>query len=250
MRTEYAQEAYTAYRTETVPETRTRNVTTYKTIHEQETRTRCVTKYEKHCEPRTTCKQVWHSVPVTVMKTRTVDKGHWECQCVEAGPSLCDRLKAMCGKKDDCCCECPRYETKKVWIPCKVCEEYPCTTYEKKCEIVHNTEMVTVCHPVTHQETYTVCVPKCIPETHCETYTVNTCRSVPYTAYRCVAKCVPHCETVTCTRMVCRTKTIEVPVETCASSCDCTPSCGCEEACCAESCKKKHGLFGRLFGGQ
>jgi hypothetical protein len=198
MRQECRQEKYTAYRCESycVPEQRT--CTTYKRVCETtmvpktvcckvpcwEDRVEMCTRMVKQC--------------VTEYRTKCVDNGHWETQCVPAGPGLFDRL---CGK-NDCCDSCPRYKSKKVWVSCK----------QTVCEPVTRTKCVRECYPVCKKvctyktEVKTVMTPcttwKCVPE--CSTVTVNVTktRMVPYEACRMVSVCVPHCETVTLCRMV------------------------------------------------
>src|SRR5262249_348369 len=118
---EYKQEKYTAFKCECVPEKRTCT----KTVYEKVPEVKCVT--------RIVCEKVWCEEERTVMEKRTVckpvekcerkcvDKGHWECRCVECKPSCLERLREACKKKDCCdpcnpcntCCEtkCPKYKT-------------------------------------------------------------------------------------------------------------------------------------------
>jgi len=129
-RTECREEAYTAYRCETFTETKPCTRTVYKKVCEtvMETRTHCVRV--PVVEQRTCYKTVWKSVPVTETRKVMVDRGHYECQTCPAQPSILDRL---CHKKNDCCDPCPKMVTKKVWVPCMVCEEKCVTTCKRVC---------------------------------------------------------------------------------------------------------------------
>ena len=76
-RTEYKQEAYTAYRCECVPVTRTYTCTVYKQVPEVQTvmRTVCVTV--PVVEERTVMQAHWTCKPVTCTVRKCVDQGHW-----------------------------------------------------------------------------------------------------------------------------------------------------------------------------
>jgi hypothetical protein len=221
-KTEYVQEKYTAYREECIPETRTYTVnvtrsvpvtkdvevTCYKCVPTTETRT----IYKKVC----VCKQV------TTIHKKWEDHGHWECRQVEVKPFF----HKCC--KDDCCCEpCPKYKTKKVWCPCKVCVETPCTKTVKTWECVPEQVCVTVNKQVPYKEIRKVCSYQCVTEAVTKTCTVNVKKCVPFEATRCVAKCVPVVEKYTACRMVCRCVEKQVPV------CEAQPCCG----------KSKHSFF-------
>lgn len=214
-------EKYTAFRCESVPETRTRTCTVYDKVPCVETRTRTVCVSVPCVEERTCMEKHWVSKPVTTCKKKCIDKGHWECREVPCRESLFDRLKKAC--KDDCCddcCEpCPKTKTKKVWVPCKVWVEEPCTEWKKVCEYRPVTKCVTVCKKETRCETYQVTVCKSVPRTKCETYTVCVEKKVPYEATRWVEKCVPHQEQVSCCRMVKRVVQKQVPCDPCPPPC-------------------------------
>jgi hypothetical protein len=243
-RTVYSQEcrteSYTAYRTECVPETRTRTVTTYRKVCEtvNETRTTCV---NVPCvEERTVMKSYTVCKPVTTVTRKCEDHGHYECREVPCGPSMMDGLKkCFHHKKADCCdpcatecCEPVKTKTVKVWVPCPVWVETPCTKMVKVTECRPEVVHVTVCKKEFRTEVVPVTRTRCIPECHTESYTVNVSRCVPYPATRTVTVCVPHTETYTATRMVCRKVAKEVPVvECCASPCD---------SCCEDGGHKHH----------
>jgi len=225
-RTECKQEAYTAYRCECVPEARTRTCTVYKFVPECRTEMRTVCECVPVCEERTVMQTFTTCKPVTCMARRCVDRGHWECREV---PCSTSKKHSFFGHKKDCCCDpcCPPpTKTVKVWVPCKVWEEYPVTKMERVCETRPVTHKVTVYKQVQKQVAVQVTCNKCVPEQRVENYTVMVSRTVPYQCTRTVAVCVPHQETVTMTRMVARTVTKEVPVETCCAA----PSCG--TTCC------------------
>jgi hypothetical protein len=239
-------EAYTAYRTECVPETRTRNVTTYKTVCEtvNETRTTCVNV--PVCEERTVMKSYTVCRPVTTVSRKCEDHGHYECREVPCGPSFGEKLhKSLHHKKDCCdpcateCCEPVRTKTVKVWVPCPVWVEKPCTHIEKVTECRAEVVKVNTCKKEYRTEVVPVTRTRCVPECHAETYTCNVSRCVPYQATRQVTVCVPHTETVMVCRTVCKKVAREVPVvESCCNSCDsCAPAC--------DTCgRKKHSFFG------
>lgn len=234
-RTECRQESYTAYRCESVPETRTRTFTVNKQVPETRTETRTVCVSVPTIEERTEMVSKSICTPVTTMARRCVDRGHFECREVPCKESC---FKQMCGKfshKKDCCDECapacpPPTKTVKVWVPCMVTEEYPVTTMKRECIQVPVTRKVTVYKQESRQESFQVTSYKCVSEQRSENYTVNVSRQVAYQATRNVSVSVPVQEKVTCTRMVARTIEKEVP------ACD-------AGACCTTSCKpscKKH----------
>src|SRR5262245_16855906 len=232
-----AEEEYTAYKCESVPETRTRTV--YKTVQETRTEVREVCKRVPVVEERTVMQTHVTCKPVTKMVRKCEDHGHYECREVECGPTLSERLHKCFHRRHKCddCCEtcaapCPRTKTVKVWVPCKVWVEKPVTCYERVCEQRPVVCKVTTCKTVMEKQPVQVNVCKCVPTT--ETYTCMVTRQVPVKAKRTVTRCVPTEEIVTATRMVCRTVEKEVPCE--AAHC---------ETCCA---KKGHsfslrGLF-------
>jgi len=260
-RTECAQEAYTAYRTECVPETRTVNRTVTRTVQEWKDQVYTVCKCVPTTETRTVMRRVTRTRQVTTMVKKVVDQGHWEEQCVPvSNNNNGGRRGLLCKKKkqpEPTCCqdpcnpcpvECPKFETKKVWVACKVCVETPCTRTECYTECVPETVCVTVNKMVPSTEVRKVCVNRCVTECVPETCTVMTRRCVPYTAYRTVSKCVPVQEKVTCTRMVCRpvTKTVvEYPAPvctpTCSEACSTTWCDPCATPCCEQGGKKKKG---------
>ncbi len=240
-------ETYTAYKTECVPEVRTRNVTTYKQVCETVNTTRTVCVNVPVCEERTVMKSYTVCKPVTTVTRKCEDHGHYECKEVPCGPSASDRLKkCFAHKKADCCdacappCEEVKTKTVKVWVPCPVWVETPCTKMVKTTECRPEVVKVTVIKHEYKTEVVPVTRTKCVPECHAETYTVNVSRCVPYQATRQVTVCVPHQETTMVCRTVCKKVAKEVPV--CESSCNSCDSCA--PAC--DTCgKKKHGLFGR-----
>ena len=224
-KTEYVTEKFTAYKTVCVPETRTASCTVNKMVpvitEEARTGYKCV----PFVETRTITKHVVVCKEVTTISKKTVDKGHYECCTEEVGPSLLDRAKKCC---DPCYCPCPRYKTKKVWVPCLVTIETPCTKTVKETVCVPETIQVTVNKMVPYQYMVKVTSYKCVSEIVTNTYTVNVEKCVPFEATRCVAKCVPVVETYTACKMVAHTVTKQVPV--------------CEETC-VPCCKKKFFSF-------
>jgi hypothetical protein len=228
-KTEWRQETYTAYRCECVPETRTRTCTVYKQVPETRTETRTVCVCVPTVEERTVMQTHVTCKPVTTTCRRCVDRGHWECREVPC-ESRChrwgNRLRGLfhhhdccdsCGNSCNTCCEpcCPPpTKTVRVWVPCKVWEEYPVTHMQRVCESRPVTCKVTVMRRELRQEQYQVTCCKCVPEQRTETYTVLTSRRVPYQATRCVPVCVPCVE--------------QTPA----------PACGqcCEKPCCERSC--------------
>jgi len=259
-RTECVPECYTAYRTECVPETRTITKTITRMVPEWKEECRTVYKCVPTTETRTVMRSVVRCREVTVMTKKVVDQGHWECQCVPVNNGrangngnggglmgrLCKKKKAPadpCACPDPCAAPCQQFETKRVWVPCKVCIDVPCTRTERYTECVPETCCVTVNKMVPSTEVRKVCVNRCVTECVPETITVMTRRCVPYTATRTVSRCVPVQEKVCCTRMVCKcvTKTV-VETPTC---CDAAPTCcdPCAPTCCPAETgrKKKHG---------
>jgi hypothetical protein len=240
-KTEYVNETYTAYRTECVPETRTRMVTVSRMVPECRDVVRTTYKCVPTQETRTCTKQVWTCKPVTTIHRKCVDQGHWECCEVPCEPGFFSRLGShrRHGCDDPCapaCCE-VKTKTVKKWVPNKVWIETPVTKMVRTCEYVPYTTCVTVNKMVPVQEVHKVTVNRCVTEQQCQTYTVNVARQVPYQATRCVAKCVPVQEKVTCCRMVPRQVQKCVPV--------CEP---CEPAC--DACETGHrGFFGRRHSG-
>src|SRR5205085_3024587 len=135
-KTECRTEAYTAYRCETVQETRQSNVTTCRTVNEVQKVTECVTECVPVCEERATMQSHWVCRPVTKAVTKCVDRGHYECCEVPCGPTFGERLHKLCGSHkhkhgcggcDSGCggcaeacapvCETPRTKTVKKWVP-------------------------------------------------------------------------------------------------------------------------------------
>jgi hypothetical protein len=232
-RPECVTEKYTAYRTECVTETRTRQVTCNRYVTEYVDKPFTTWTCVPTCETRTVCKTVWVCKPVTTVKRRCVDQGHYECREVPAHPLL-GRLR----HKNDCCdpCApcCPPTKTVKVWVPCKVWIEEPCTRMERCRETRYETCQVTVIKKVCTTEVRKVAVCKCVPECKTETYCVQVPRQVAFEATRTVTKCVPVVEKYTACRMVCRTVQKQV-CDDCCSIC-CTPAC-------------RHSLMSRFGGG-
>lgn len=222
-RQEQRTENYTAYRTETVPETKTRTVTTMRHVTETVMENRCITKRIPVCETRT--EMVSKRVRVCYEETvaHTVNHWSWVKSCV------CDP-----------CDPCGRGKTTRQRVNCPTTE----------CKTVTKHRWDTVCEPVTRTCTtwkcvtencqVPVCRTRCVPECRTETYTCCTTRCVPYQATRCFTVCVPVCETVNATRCVCKMVCKQVP---CAPACD--TGChnqGCGDACgssgCGDSCGK------------
>jgi hypothetical protein len=238
-RTEYKQETYTAYRCESVPETKTYNVTVCKQVPETRTETRRVCVSVPTVEEREVMQTFVTCKPVTTTVRKCVDKGHYECREVPCHEGC---LAKLCRKKScgDCCEPCcpPPTKTVKVWVPCKVWEEVPCTKMERVCETRPVKCKVTVCKTEVREEKYQVTCYKSVPEQQTRTCTVMTTRQVPYQATRNVAVCVPHEETVTMCRMV--AKVVERPAAPCA------PVCG-ETDCCTKNGRHHRcaGLFSR-----
>lgn len=218
-KTEYRQEAYTAYKCETYSELCSRQVTCYKSVPEFTTQVVNYTVCVPCVEEKTVMQACVTYKPVTKMVCKTVDQGHWECREVPCGPSICDRIRSHF--HHDCCCEAPcvKMKTVKCWVPCPVTIQCPVTCMERCCE--YRPVVVRCCSYKTecHQKTVQVCSYRCVPETHTEQFTVCKTRMVPVQATRCVAVCVPCTETVTCCRMVARTVTKQIPCESPCGSC-------------------------------
>jgi hypothetical protein len=250
-RTECRQEAYTAYRCECVPETRTRTCVVNKMVPEVQTVVRKVCVCVPYVQERTVMQTFVTCKPETTIVRRCVDHGHWECCEVPCGPTLCDRIKRCFRRR--CCCDCEpccvRTKTVKHWVPCPVWEEVPVTCMRRVCECRPVVCRVTCYRHEVREETCQVTCYKCVPECRTESYTAWCKRLVPFQATRTVAVCVPHQETVTCCRMVCRTVEKRVPVQTCCapaccdsccSTCCCKPCC-CEPVCCKHRCHRRCG---------
>jgi len=220
-KTHKVEEKYTAYRCEKVPETRTRTVTVYDKVPVEETRTRTICVNVPCVEERTCMEKHWVCKQVTTYKKKCVDKGHYECKTVECKPGLVERLcsKKKCDPCDPCCEQaCPKTKTVKVWVPCKVWIDEPCTKTVRVCEHRPVKKQVTVCKKETRCETYKVTVCKCVPRQKVETYTCCVEKKIPYEATRIVCKSVPVQEQVTCCRMV--KKCVEKQVPVCDPCCD------------------------------
>jgi len=226
---EYKQETYTAYKCECVAVQQPRTVTVHKMVPETHDEIQTICKKVPVCEERTIMKKCTENRQVEKTVRKCVDKGHWECKCVEVKPGLCEQLFK---KKNDCCCEpCPKTKTVKCWVPCPVWEE------KKVC----CTEKVTVCKPevvkctvykeVQEKKTVKVTTCKCVCETKTEMCTVYEKKTVPYQATRCVKVCTPCVEKVECCRMVKQTVMKQVPCEPVCKPC-CTPCCKPAKSCC------------------
>ena len=145
----------------------------------------CVPVTQTHTATRSVTK----CVPVTTMKTVTKDMGSYQCQAVECPH---DRRLRM-----------PRNASiyKKVWVPNLVCEQVPCTTYQRQtCEVPYT---YTTTSYTTETRTRMVNVQQCRTETRsrmcnvtkyrCETRTssscaVQRCRQEQRTRDYCVTK--------------------------------------------------------------
>ena len=237
-KTQYVNEAYTAYRTETVPETR--QVTRYVSRQVQEVKN--VTSYTyqtvQSTEMRTVTKRVPVCKPVTTISRKCVDNGCYQDQCVE---TFCSKLK---GKLHGDCGHCPDYRSKKVWVPNKQWIETPCTKMVRSYECVTETCPVTVCKKICVPQTRQVTCCRTVCEPVVSTVTCNVTKCVPYSCTRQVAKCVPVCESYTATRMVCRAVQKQVPCAPAANACD--NGCGNGNAC--DQCCSGGGFGSRLRG--
>jgi len=240
-------EHYTAYRCESVPVVREHTVTVYNRVPVTEVQVRRVCVNVPAVEERTVMRPCWTTQTVTEMRCRWVDRGHYECREVYSHrAAMHNRLhKARRhGHHGDCCEPCPEpcpppTKTVKVWVPCKVQEQYPVTTCRRVCTMVPTVVRVNVCRQVWREERVNVCSWRCVPEQRVCRTTVMTTRTVPYQATRTVTVCVPTEQLVTCTRLVSRTVTRQVPVSPCEESC--------VTVCCNGG---KHGARGRHFRGR
>jgi len=202
---EWKDEAYTATKTECVPEVRTRTCTVYRTVTECHDEVRTITKFVPTVEERCVTKYITQTQTVTTVCKKTVDQGHYECR---EEPRCPTRREA---KRDACLCCPPCYtKTVKCWVPCLVCIETPVTKCVKVCVPVQEKICVTVCKPVCEQITVKVNTCKLVPETKVETYTVLVPKCVQVQCVRRVAVCVPVIEKYTACRMVPRTVEKEV----------------------------------------
>jgi hypothetical protein len=221
-------EKYTSYRTECVSETRARTVSVNRLVPEVREVTSTVYTCVPTVEQRTVARTVVTCNPVTVMVSKCVDQGHFECREVE-DTSLCARIRKRC-HKPSCCEPCPPVITKtvKVWCPNMVTVQVPVTRMERVCSTVNETINVTVNKMVATQQVNKVTVYKCVTEQKEETYTVlvprqvafeatrNVMKSVPYQATRTISRAVPYTEQVQATRMVSRTVERQV-TDSCSS---------------------------------
>lgn len=235
-KTEKVCETYTAYKCIQVPEKRTRKVTTYKKVPVWSTVKKAYCVSVPCTKTITVMEKDWVCKPVTTYKKKWEDQGHWVHKCVEVKPGLFERLGGMFKKKDCCECDpCPKYETKKVWCPKKVCVTIPCTKMKKVCVMKPVCKTVTTCKKEIRYKEEKVCTYKCIPECKTECYTVCVTKKVPYEAKRWVCKKVPYKVAVKNCRMVKRTVKKKVPV--CNPCCD-QPCGGCDNGCggCDKGC--------------
>jgi hypothetical protein len=240
-RMEEREETYTAFRCVSIPEPRQVTRTTYRMVHEVRDVVRCYTVCVPCVEERIVMKPHWVRKPVVKTVRKCVDRGHYECREVPARPTLCERIKKLCGK--DCSDECPRTEIKKVWVPCPTWVESQVTKMERVCEYRPEVCRVTTYKKELRQEVCKVNVCKCIPECRIETVTVMVQKQVPYEATRKVCVRVPYQEEVTLTRLVPRLVEREVPAGSlthmaagapCGPVMDCGNPCACPKArrCC------------------
>jgi len=213
---ECRQEAYTAYRCEWVPETRPCTRTVLRPVCETVNETRTVCVKIPVVEQRTCMTTRWVRKPVCETERKMVDRGHYECREVPAPKTLRDCFASLCGKKNDCC-EAPRTVSKRVWVPCWVCEERQVMKCKMVCEQVPHTVCVRTCKTEMRTEVVPVTRYRCVAEQVTENVTVCTPRTVPYQATRTVSHCVPVTETCMVTRMVPRCVEQEVPAQ--ASCC-------------------------------
>jgi hypothetical protein len=228
-KTQMVCETYTAFRTECVPVTKTRQVVCNRMVPEwrDEVRTVCVSV--PTVETRTVMKKVVTCKPVTTIHRKCVDMGHYECREVPCRESCLARLRKCCHRSDCCdpCPPCPPTKTVKVWCPNKVWVETPVTCMKRVVECVPTCVQVTVCKMVPQQQTVRVCSYRCVTDVKTVPYTCMEARQVAFEAKRMVCKCVPCQEKVTCCRMVCRTVQKQVPVTPCCDVCPITCCSGC-----------------------
>jgi hypothetical protein len=244
------QETYTAYRCETFPVTKTRQVCTYvkKAVYKDV----CKTVVEKvPCwEEKTVMKPCYSYQNVTEMRSKKVDKGYWVNEEVPAHfKNFCNRLGSFGHHKNDCCdpcasscnsCPAPATRCVKKWCPCWVTECCPVTVCKKVCTM--KAECVKVCtyKCVTKTVTCKVCEYVCEPCYKTETYCCHETRQVPVTCTRNVVSCVPCEEWVTCTRLVAKTTYRQVP----ACNTSCNSCCETSNNCCGNGGGHKlRGLF-------
>lgn len=220
-------EKFTAYKTVCVPKTCTRVCTVNKMVPVVQNVVRTVCVPTRCVETRTVMKTVVVCKPVTTVKRKCVDMGHYVCKQVPRRQGCLAKLR----NRRNCCCQCVPMKTVRVWCPNKVWVETPCTKMVRCRQCVPCPVKVTVCKMVPKQITCRVCCYKCVPQQVKQCYTVMVSKCVPYQCTRMVAKCVPCQKTVTCCRMVPRTVVKEVP---CCPPC-CTPCCN---TCCTPRCKK------------
>jgi hypothetical protein len=236
--TRTVQEHYTAYRTQCCPQQQTKCITVNRMVPEWREICKTVCVPVTVCEQRTVMKTVTVCKPVTTCTRKCVDQGHYECQCV---PVKSFFSKSKCCDPCSCCCQpCQKTKMKKVWVPCKVWIETPCTKMVKCTECVPTVCNVKVCKMVPQVQKCRVCCYRCVPEQKTITCTVMVQKCVPYQACRTVTKCIPCQETFTACRMVCRTVQKQVPVcNTCCNTC-CDSCCNtCCVSCCNSRCHKR-----------
>jgi hypothetical protein len=201
-------------------------------------------------ETRTVMKKHWTTQTVTEMRSKRVDRGHWECREVDAPfQNMLQNLHHAC-KRNDCndCCEssrpCPKTRTVKRWCSNWVTECCPVTVCKRVCVERPETCTVTTYKCVPRQVT---CRVKCCVAERCmktETYTCNVHKQVPYQCTKQVWECVPFQETVTCTRYV--RKAVTQPAPAPAPAPVAQP---CDNACAPSCCDSRGHRFGNFFGG-
>jgi hypothetical protein len=242
-RTECKEEAYTSYRCEMTQEQRVCTKNVMKPVCETVMVQKTICEAVPCTEQRTTMRTVWKTVPVTTTQKVMVDRGHYECCEVRARRTICDRLSKQ---NTDCC---PRMETKKVWVPCCVCEDRVVTCCQRVCEQVPVTCCVTTCKMVSKTITVPCTTTRCVCEQVQCPYTVCVPKLIPVQCTRTVRVCVPFTETVTCCRMV--PKCVPAPAAPCcaaSTSCGCGSSCGATSCCTTTCCSAKKGLFHKNRG--
>lgn len=249
-------ETYTAYRNETVRETKVVPVTTYKHVTEtvMENRTHCVKVpcWEEKCVTEHRKKIEW----VTEYKEKCHISFHKECKTIGGhglfGGHCANKCDTGCGDGcgDKCGNGCGGMSLSfPVWKP----------TVEKTCVPVCRPKCTTECVQVMKKvctwktETKTECVPvcktRCVPCT--ENKEVTCCKTVcvPYQATRCVTVCEPCTETVTVCKMVPTwvEEACHGPANGCDNGCNNGGNNGCDNGC--DNGGHGHGLFGKCFGG-
>jgi len=222
------QETYTAYKCETVSETKTKQVTEYKkvctTVMENRTVTKKVPVWTEKTEMVTKCKLE----RVTEMVTKTKLSHHWECVEVPARAGLFSHLASKCADPcDPCATSCaPCTKTVKKLVIDR------CTECVPVCKMKLVKECVPVCKKVCTYECVTECIQvpvtkvTCVPE--CKTVTYTECKKVmvPYQATRCVTKCEAVNEVVKGTKKVAHWVEKEVAVAPACDTCATTSCCG------------------------